>query len=699
MPKDLKQKPFTCLTCSKSFGRKDVLSRHEKLHGPRPSSEMVERAASPHHRPVVPPAVVVEAADGVHDLMNQESAVGAFDGAPLQQTPVPITRPTPENVIPRSQPWMESGDMLEILMSDFTSSWPTSMPLPVMPVHSFLPASNPSVPDQPVIIDHLSGPPDTAGPGHQAMDQMSRLIAELSASLTAEIQSKGITSAFLDTCVHVFFDRFIPSFPILNKATESSHPLLLNIMALGSLFVGAKDATLKGESLWKLAHTAVATNWSKLMATRGPRDRCKGVQLILTALTGQTYAILSQNEVIRSTAQIFHGLGFFWAKQCGMYEQADALSTPPLDAGEAEKLEAWKIWMAREVQNRAVLGHYILDGHIAQFSGNSSCARHVTNPLYLPASDSAFMAKNADDWIREMGKLNFASRSFREIFVSLFSPDSLMKDISISSFGMRVILEGLQSLISDVHEASGPAIGTPSKYEISQALLRLYKEQLCSEDTLSVETMELLIRWHSVCLELATPMAKLCRNMCESYFIQQQLHDGTDRVDANFDLNGWTQTRDARRALLHAMAIQDIIERLPIGRSHALHLPTCVFAASTVYSGFSLAGTSNIFYPSQFLWDDVWAFETANATRTMRLQESAIDMYLQGRYRSGIPDTRPKILIYDLNSLQIMLSSLSRWGVSHEMYSIVQGWISAATHDHYNYGTALINSSSGTWPR
>ncbi|SRR6266487_7177266 len=88
---------------------------------------------------------------------------------------------------------------------------------------------------------------------------MSKLVGSLALSLTAQIESTGITSSFLDTCMQMFFEKFIPSFPVLHKATfsvqESSHPLLFNIMALGSPFVGAKDATLKGEALWRLAHT------------------------------------------------------------------------------------------------------------------------------------------------------------------------------------------------------------------------------------------------------------------------------------------------------------------------------------------------------------------------------------------------------------------------------------------------------------
>ncbi|KAL5331635.1 hypothetical protein ACEPPN_001170 [Leptodophora sp. 'Broadleaf-Isolate-01'] len=178
--------------------------------------------------------------------------------------------------------WSDTDDMLAFLTSDLSSTWPVTLPVAQSQPNFGSPGS--VIP--PIEDDSQSGQ------GHQAMQQMSRLISVLSSNLTSEIMNTGITSSFLDTCLHVFFDKFIPSFPVLHKSTfvvkESSHPLLLNIMALGSLFVGAKDAVPKGEALWRLAHIAVATNWKHLMATKGPRDSCEGVQLVLTAVLGQT---------------------------------------------------------------------------------------------------------------------------------------------------------------------------------------------------------------------------------------------------------------------------------------------------------------------------------------------------------------------------------------------------------------------------
>jgi hypothetical protein len=110
----------------------------------------------------------------------------------------------------------------------------------------------------------------------------------------------------------MFFVRFIPTFPVLHRATfvfrESTQPLLLNAMAIGSLYLGPKDSIAKGEALWRLAHIAVATNWETLITHRGPYDSCKGVQLVLTALLGQVYGALS--KVFDSTQRYKTGCSY-----------------------------------------------------------------------------------------------------------------------------------------------------------------------------------------------------------------------------------------------------------------------------------------------------------------------------------------------------------------------------------------------------
>ncbi|KAG9234663.1 C2H2 type zinc finger domain protein [Amylocarpus encephaloides] len=673
---DLRHRPFECMTCHKSFGRQDVLSRHQRLHETLPSSEGAGSQPIPSPR-----AAVNSGSANVADeqVLSPDINIGispSQDNSLSLNTPLTHAHLSQENSLGSSQLW-PGTDISGSILPSFSMSWPVSLP----GVQFHQPFPNLSLPEEVPIFQEL--PQTDVGLGHQAMDHMNRLISDLSTSLAAEIRGQGITSAFLDTCIHVFFHRFILTFPFLHEATfsirESSYPLLLNIVALGSLFVGAKDAILKGETLWRLAHTAIATNWAKLMETKGRKDRCKGVQLVLTALTGQTYAILSKNKSFRSTAQTFHSLGFFWARQCGFYDDQDeSRSFPPFGAGENENADAWTSWVAREVQNRAILGHYILDGYISQYSGNASSARHVNNVLRLPGSDQCFAATSADEWRREMEKSSFPRPSFREIYVMLFCPKTSMSSISIPNFAMRVILEGLQALVSDIHEANGPAVGTPSRSQVSQALIRLYTERLSLAEVPSTENMELLIRWHSICLDLAVPSTKLCRNLCSVYGIEQQLYDGVYQAGQELNLADWSQSLDARRALLHAMAIHDIVETLPLGRPPAIHLPAAIFTVGTIYSAHSLAACSSVVYPSIFKWEDVWSMETAGPADDERSDTTGAEIvsFLQGDYSGEAPRSRLRNLIFDANSLQITLGSISRWGVSHEMESVIQQWVS-----------------------
>ena len=236
-PLDLKEKPFTCPECWKSFGRQDVLVRHKRAHENQTNDESQKHSiSSPPPTPLVRNGARDTAAIDDFDHPESYDSISQIDDSTVRSS---VETP----LLGQPQSWIDSGDMLEFLMSDM--NWPMTLPVMQFEPSDLQHGFNDSV------IQPLTS--QQTGPGHHAMQQMSRLIADLSSSLTAEIESTGITSAFLDTCMHVFFEKFIPSFPVLHKATfsvrESSHPLLLNIIALGSLFVGAKDALAKGEAL------------------------------------------------------------------------------------------------------------------------------------------------------------------------------------------------------------------------------------------------------------------------------------------------------------------------------------------------------------------------------------------------------------------------------------------------------------------
>lgn len=198
-------------------------------------------------------------------------------------------------------------DLLEWLMPDFGSS--SALPLPFMGDSIYQPLAHTS---------NLSDDDDTKkaqrAPGKMSLQQIYKSIDDLSTRLNFDLQNTGFTSAFLDTCLKEFLNQNLSSLPVIHVPTfnprEIIPPLLLTMAALGSLFVCLPGSVEKVEILWRLGHTAVATSWNTLLSLRGPHDSCDGIQVVLTALLSQSYALLSGNPNIRTIALVVHGLGF-----------------------------------------------------------------------------------------------------------------------------------------------------------------------------------------------------------------------------------------------------------------------------------------------------------------------------------------------------------------------------------------------------
>ncbi|KAL4890511.1 C2H2 type zinc finger domain protein [Aspergillus ambiguus] len=685
-------KPFICKQCHRPFARQDALTRHEKLH---------LRAANSKHAQ----------APSVH-MAPPTTSLDAFPSWDTPRTTADTN--VPAAVDPASnhvgweassdhngglQPaasdldfaliWPDSENLFQSLMScDATDQW--QMPLGALPFPPVVQDVNSMNFGSPHSFDDRGSSIGTipSGGSHQAVRDVTEMVTSSSSSVTAAIKSTSITSVFLDECLHMFFVRFIPTFPILHRATfvfrECTHPLLLNAMALGSLYLGPKDSVAKGEALWRLAHTAVATSWQSLITHRGPYDACKGVQLLLTALLGQIYGALSKNRVVRTTSQVFRPLGFFWARHCGMLdcEPFSVESLPYPNASASEKEQKWRSWAAREIQQRALLAYYILDGLVAQMSGDGASTRHVANPLILPSCEAAFDAGNPDEWLAHMRSQKTEQPSFRLVFRSLFPPIGSFRslDYQFSAFALRVVLEGLQSLVSDSDESDLASVGVPGRSDVRRALAQVHETITMSIHLSAPERLEVLLRWHTICLDTMINSTVLCRHVCSRYNIPQYVSGGSRTVKPGFDMAKWVNTEDARRALLHAIAIQDIVEQLPRGRAHVIHMPSSLFAAATIYVVFASSGVGTVHLPRTIVWQDALLTQTdlnlgcesirsSTGSETRRFIE-------EGRTDSPPGVAAVRNLLYEMNSMQKLFRCLiSQWGIAHDMEEIVDQWI------------------------
>ncbi|KAF7719002.1 Zinc finger C2H2 type domain-containing protein [Penicillium ucsense] len=680
-------KPFACGECGRAFARQDALTRHEKLH---------RRNGHANHDPstssLPTPSASLDLKSSWYANASTSSdpiAAKSRSRDPYAESEVETHQDMRNDIseLDFDLIWPDTENLFQsIVATDEFDHW--KMLSGTLPFPLIAQDINGASLGSPVSFNERGSPVGAIpyGGGHRAVQDVTELVANSSSCITAAVKATSITSVFLDECLHMFFVRFVPTFPVLHRATfvfrDCTHPLLLNAIAIGSLYLGPSDSVARGETLWRLAHTAVATSWQSLITHIGPYDPCHGVQLVLAALLGQVYGALSKNRAIRTTSQILRPLGFFWARHCGMYDCKgySSIDLPQPEASPEEKEVQWRTWAACEIQQRALLAHYVLDGLLAQMTGNESSARHVFNPLRLPSSEAAFDANTAEEWLAHMRLQGQEQSSFQDVFRLLFSQggNSRPLDFPFSSFALRVILEGLQSLVSEGNEHGG-AFGIPTRSEVRRALVRVHETiSMCIQFS-AAERLEMLLRWHTVCLDTMINSTTLSRNICDQWKVPQHVWGSCLSVDSPFDLLIWARTEDARRAVLHAVAIQDIVEQLPRGRAHVIHMPSSLFAAATIYMAFSLAGMATLNLPLTVIWQDSLVTRAEfNLDRDDIPRVSGSETRRFVEHGSGIPPVGcgGRNLLYELNSMQKLFRCLSsQWGIAHDMESVVAHWI------------------------
>lgn len=383
---------------------------------------------------------------------------------------------------------------------------------------------------------------------------------------------------------------------------------------------------------------------------------------------------------------------------------SEAYSTNQLPSSRASREEKdlqWRTWASREIQQRALLGYYILDGLVAQMSGAATSARHAANQLRPPSGEEVFEASTADEWLSLMHSEKNDQPPLRHIFRLLFSSSSSVGvarplGSSFSAFSLRVVLEGLQSLVSDcVEDDSSAVVGVPMKADIRKVLVQLYDSISTNTSLSSPEKLEILLRWHTICLDTIVDSTLMCMHVCSTYHIPQHVCERASKgFRSEIDLATWAKSEDARRALLHATAIQDIVEQLPRGRAHVIHMPSSLFAAVTIYSVFSLAGITTVNLPRAVAWEVVLLPESGcegeNSHLTLGGAGPCHSPAAAATFRS---DTKRYIknemfhsterwtgvtrnLMYELNSMQKLFRCLcSQWGVAYDMEDVVDRWI------------------------
>jgi hypothetical protein len=393
------------------------------------------------------------------------------------------------------------------------------------------------------------------------------------------------------------------------------------------------------------------------------------------------------------TSQVFHGLGFYWARHCGLFDLPDVAPLPSRNDATNLVYEAWRGWIARESQLRSLLGMYILDGVISQYSGNPTFAQHMANQLPMPSDELAFSAISASEWLERQLQLDTYQSSLRfcDVFRVFFYPEEKLDNSippDLTFLALKVILEGLKSLVAESSRVEPHPVGVPSPEEINVVLDRIREYIIAHPGLTLLERQTAMLRWHAICLDTWKVAARGARRLCFSHGITQHIFGGCERYETDIDPQRHIDKEDARRTLLHAREIQRIASQLPLGLAHDPHVPGAVFAAATTYAAFALAGRSRILFPITVDWNVAVVSPSSHIdlgrdeheTFTSGLNPTAA--FIRGTLEAAsVSNSAVTVDIsYDMSTIRLLLRGLSlQWGVCFEMEEVVDAWISKCT--------------------
>jgi hypothetical protein len=160
------------------------------------------------------------------------------------------------------------------------------------------------------------------------------------------------------------------------------------------------------------------------------------------------------------------------------------------------------------------------------------------------------------------------------------------------------------------------------------------------------------------------------------------------------DLHRWSKSAAGIRALLHAIAIKQLLCDIPPSRALAPHIPNAIFASAIIFSAMCLCGVFTVRLPTHFRWQDAWGTvlnQSPPVYSPLGLsmssghegEESSSNDVLENLDASGTLPMKTVHLLNDINTLQLSLKTTiaSRWTLSAEMDDII-GQLSRLAHEH-----------------
>lgn len=187
------------------------------------------------------------------------------------------------------------------------------------------------------------------------------------------------------------------------------------------------------------------------------------------------------------------------------------------------------------------------------------------------------------DSLRAMGKQLFFPR-----------PELWIATQRCSSFSLSVLFEDLQSMIADSDPISGAIMKPPCSDQISQVLWWTHEKIVACDEVSEV-----------ACCQSGSSdeEPRALQTHLQAMTCAARSRPGRNNREHEFDLAKSAFSLDGRKALLHAIAVQGIVETITRGRPHIVHMRSSLFDGAKIYAAAAFAGKSGVRIPKTIGWE------------------------------------------------------------------------------------------------
>ncbi|KAF4239383.1 hypothetical protein CNMCM6805_005805 [Aspergillus fumigatiaffinis] len=380
-----REKPFSCVTCTKTFTRYDSLLRHARSHG-------------------------------VNQQLESQKAITTV-GEPGQNEAPQIHEPSPQPMSTRD-PVVSSpcqADPLAVSFYDWPLDW-TSQPSTWLADAGFdLNAFNACVMSSSTPVDDQTTLP--------LMEPPALVPRSMSAA------PPSIRERLEDTVRRRWF-TFIEGVGS-GYETPGGRP--------DSIHIDDADRDNLAQRLQQHITTAPLPSTDFLWEKHIVREKSEALSMVQAALIGQTFGMLSGRPKDLLTVQTFHGTVITWARRKNFFSGRRAIELINIEDIERAPEQAWRIWSQAEEQIRLWAAVSILDAELSELLLSEPLLRRFA-PSDLVSEDDLWTAPSAQAW----GNAVRHRLEQPRISISPSSPSS-----QAIEFRSYVELEGITSAISD----------------------------------------------------------------------------------------------------------------------------------------------------------------------------------------------------------------------------------------------------------